>query len=128
MQLATEICDRASALEYLLGRINYERTSTVPYQSAAFKLDRMRQLLSLLGDPHLALKAVHIAGTKGKGSTAAMIASILSEAGFATGLYTSPHLERLEERFLVDGRECCNAEFVRLAVEVQAAAIEMDRL
>src|SRR5262245_48756504 len=128
MQLATEICDRASALEYLLSRINYERTSTVPYRSAEFKLDRMRNLLAMLGDPHLALRAVHIAGTKGKGSTAAMIASVLGEAGFTTGLYTSPHLERLEERFVINGRQCSPAEFVRLACDVQAAVAEMDRL
>jgi len=128
MQLATEICDRASALEFLLGRINYERTSTIPYCSAEFKLDRMRSLLSLLGDPHLALRAVHIAGTKGKGSTASMIAAVLSAAGYSTGLYTSPHLERLEERFLVGGRQCEENRFVRLAAEVQAAVVELDRI
>ncbi len=127
MQLATDICDRASALEFLLGRINYERTSTVPYRSGEFKLDRMRALLALLGDPHLALRAVHIAGTKGKGSTASMIAAVLIAAGYSTGLYTSPHLERLEERFLVDGRQCTDHEFVRLAAEVQATVVELDR-
>ena len=127
MQLATDICDRASALDFLLGRINYERTSTIPYRSGEFKLDRMRSLLSLLGEPHLALKAVHIAGTKGKGSTASMIAAVLSAAGYSTGLYTSPHLERLEERFLVAGKQCDERRFVRLAAEVQAAALELDR-
>jgi dihydrofolate synthase/folylpolyglutamate synthase len=128
MQLATDICDRASALDFLLGRINYERTSTIPYRSAEFKLDRMRRLLSLLHDPHLALRAVHIAGTKGKGSTASMIAAVLSAAGYSTGLYTSPHLERLEERFLVDGRQCDEKRFVALAVQVQAAVNELNRL
>ena len=125
--LATEISDRASALEYLLGRINYERTSTIPYASCDFKLDRMRALLALLGDPHLALRAVHIAGTKGKGSTAAMIASALSAAGYVTGLYTSPHLERLEERFVIDGRECVESQFVRLAADVQSAVLELEQ-
>jgi dihydrofolate synthase/folylpolyglutamate synthase len=127
MSLATEISDRASALEFLLGRINYERTSTIPYTSGAFKLDRMRSLLSRLRDPHLALRAVHIAGTKGKGSTAAMIASVLSAAGYCTGLYTSPHLDRLEERFLIDGRQCSERELVRLSAEVQVAVLDVDR-
>ena len=127
MQLANEICDRASALEFLLGRINYERTSAVPYRSSEFKLDRMKCLLALLGDPHLAFPAVHIAGTKGKGSTAAMIASVMSAAGYNTGLYTSPHLHRLEERFVVGEETCPEQDFVQLAARVQGSVIEWER-
>ena len=127
MQLASEICDRASALEFLLGRINYERTSMASYRSGEIKLDRMRDLLALLGDPQLAWPAIHVAGTKGKGSTSAMIASVLSQAGNRTGLYTSPHLERLEERLVIDGRQCSEAEFVRLAADVQGAVAQLDR-
>lgn len=115
------IGDRTSALDFLLGRVNYERTTSVPYAASHFKLDRMRRLLALVGDPHLGLKAVHLAGTKGKGSTAAMIAASLQAAGYRTGLYTSPHLERLEERFTIDGQQCSEAEFVSLAVELQQA-------
>src|SRR5947208_7725440 len=103
--------DYPSALEFLLHRINYGRTTNIPYRSAEFKLDRMRRLLSLVGDPHLGLKAVHIAGTKGKGSTAAMLAAVLHAAGYRTGLYTSPHLERIEERIAIDGRTCSPEEF-----------------
>jgi dihydrofolate synthase/folylpolyglutamate synthase len=113
--------DYSSALDFLLGRINYERTSTVPYQSAAFKFDRMRRLLALVGDPHLGLKAVHLAGTKGKGSTAAMIASILRASGRSTGLYTSPHLSRIEERIVIDGVPCSEAEFTGLTAELADA-------
>lgn len=127
MQLANEICDRASALEFLLGRVNYERTSALPYRSAEFKLDRMRSLLALLGDPHLAFPAVHIAGTKGKGSTAAMIASVMSAAGYTAGLYTSPHLLRLEERFVVGDETCPEHDFVHLAARVQTSVIEWER-
>lgn len=116
-----DVCDYASALEFLLGRVNYERTSHIPYRSTEFKLDRMRRLLALLGDPHLALKAVHIAGTKGKGSTAAMVASALTAAGYRTGLYTSPHLERIEERMAIDGAICSEQRFVALAAQVQEA-------
>src|SRR5262245_22680387 len=95
-----------SPLDFLLRRINYERTLSVPYRSADFKLDRMRRLMHLLGDPQDAVKAVHIAGTKGKGSTAAMIAAVLQAAGYKTGLYTSPHLDRIEERIVIDGQPC----------------------
>ena len=69
-----------SPADFLLHRINYERTTTVSYRSD-FKLDRMRRLMHLLGDPQDRLKAIHIAGTKGKGSTAAMIAAVLQAGG-----------------------------------------------
>src|SRR5688572_17651561 len=100
MPACAAVVDRTSALEFLFGRINYERTVHIPYRTGGLKLERMQQLLALLGDPHLSLPVVHIAGTKGKGSTATMIAGILQAAGYRTGLYTSPHLERLEERFV----------------------------
>lgn len=116
-----------AALDFLLRRINYERTPSVPYQTAEFKLQRMQRLMSLLGDPHLGLKAIHIAGTKGKGSTAAMIASVLGAASYRTGLYTSPHLERIEERIVIDGQPCPADEFVRLAMQVQPAVEQLDR-
>ncbi|MBR2098619.1 MAG: bifunctional folylpolyglutamate synthase/dihydrofolate synthase, partial [Firmicutes bacterium] len=67
-------------------------------------LSRMQELLHLLGDPHKQLKYVHITGTNGKGSTAAMLESVLRAAGYHTGLYTSPHLIRYNERMNIDGR------------------------
>jgi dihydrofolate synthase/folylpolyglutamate synthase len=115
------------ALDFLLRRINYERTTTVPYRSGEFKLDRMRRLMSLLGDPQDAVKAIHIAGTKGKGSTAAMIAAVLQAAGHRTGLYTSPHLDRIEERIVIDGQPCPPAEFLKLAAQVQPGVEQLDR-
>ncbi len=115
-----------SAADFLLRRINYERTPNVPYLSGEFKLDRMRRLMSLLGDPHLDLKAIHIAGTKGKGSTAAMVASVLCAAGYRAGLYTSPHLERTEERIVIDGQACPPDKFLALAAQVQPAVERID--
>jgi dihydrofolate synthase / folylpolyglutamate synthase len=115
------VTDHASALDWLMRQINYERTTAVPYQTAAFKLDRMRRLLALLGDPHLGLRAVHIAGTKGKGSTAAMLAAVLQAAGLKTGLYTSPHLSAIEERIAIDGRRCTSDDFTALAAELELA-------
>jgi dihydrofolate synthase/folylpolyglutamate synthase len=120
------VSDYSSALAFLLDRVNYERTMQIPYRAAGFKLDRMRRLLALVGDPHLAVRAVHIAGTKGKGSTAAMLASVLQAAGYRTGLYTSPHLERIEERIAIDGRICPEEAFVALAAELQPAVERLD--
>ncbi|MBW8883877.1 MAG: bifunctional folylpolyglutamate synthase/dihydrofolate synthase [Planctomycetia bacterium] len=121
------LADRdAAAADFLTRRINYERTPSVPYLSAEFKLDRMRRLMSLLGDPQLGLKAIHIAGTKGKGSTAAMIASVLTAAGYKTGLYTSPHLKRIEERLMIDGQICPPDRFLELAAQVQPAVEQLD--
>jgi len=70
-----------------------------------YKLDRMDQALALIGDPHRKLRAVHIAGTKGKGSVAAMLDAILRAAGYRCGLYTKPHLVHLTERTRIDGAE-----------------------
>jgi dihydrofolate synthase/folylpolyglutamate synthase len=68
-------------------------------------LDPIRRLAGMLGDPHNSFKAIHITGTNGKGSTSAMIASILRAAGYRVGLYTSPHLERFTERVVVNKKE-----------------------
>src|SRR5208282_616300 len=70
-----------------------------------YKLERMERALSLIGDPHLRVPAIHIAGTKGKGSVAAMLDSCLRTAGYRCGLYTKPHLVNLTERTRVDGAE-----------------------
>jgi dihydrofolate synthase / folylpolyglutamate synthase len=70
-----------------------------------YKLERMDQALKLLGNPHLKLRAVHVAGTKGKGSVAAMLDACLRAAGYRCGLYTKPHLVNLTERTRVDGAE-----------------------
>ncbi len=117
---------RQAAIDWLLGRINYERTAVIPYNQRQLKLDRMRQLLTRLGQPDAGLKIVHVAGTKGKGSTAAMIAAMLTAAGFRTGVYSSPHLERIEERFAVDGSPCTSAELVALVERLQPVVRAMD--
>ena len=85
-------------------------------------LARTRALLTALGNPEQALKFVHVAGTNGKGSTSAMLASILSAAGYRTGLYTSPHLVRFTERMSVDGTEITDEALVTLTERVLAAA------
>jgi dihydrofolate synthase/folylpolyglutamate synthase len=115
------------ALDFLFSRIDYERAASVPYGRREFRLDRMRELLARLDNPHEAFPIVHIAGTKGKGSTAAMIAAVLTAAGYRTGLYTSPHLERVEERVAIDGRACSAEELIELVDRVRLAVDAMDR-
>jgi dihydrofolate synthase/folylpolyglutamate synthase len=117
---------REAALAYLLGRIDYERAFAVPYDDRAYKLDRMRDLLARLGHPSAKLPIVHVAGTKGKGSTSAMIAAMLTATGRTTGLFTSPHLDRLEERMRVDGRPCTGDELAQLVDRLRPAVEAMD--
>ena len=90
------------ALAYLSQFINYESGQRVPYAPEHFNLDAFADFLHELGDPHRAFPAVLIAGSKGKGSTAAMIAAILLQAGLRTGLFTNPHLVTLRERTQID--------------------------
>ena len=85
-------------------------------------LERTRALLAALGNPEASLKFVHITGSNGKGSTAAMLASVLTAAGRRTGLFTSPHLYRFNERFQRDGRPIPDDALARIAERVLAAA------
>jgi dihydrofolate synthase/folylpolyglutamate synthase len=121
-----EIADRDAALKFLFGRINYESSERLPYRSRGLKLDRMRHLLDRLGNPQDRFPIVHVAGTKGKGSTSAMVASILSVAGYRTGLYTSPHLQDVEERMVVDDRPCTGDELTRLIRDLHPVVASMD--
>ena len=88
--------DYQDSLDFLYGRLNYERQG-MPRLAGDLRLGRMRRLLKRLDDTHTAYKIVHVAGTKGKGSTATMIAGALIASGRRTGLYCSPHLNRLED-------------------------------
>ncbi|MDX2118598.1 MAG: folylpolyglutamate synthase/dihydrofolate synthase family protein [Planctomycetota bacterium] len=102
--IPTRIETYEQALAFLDTRTNVERTRPSKVDPRVWKLDRMRALVDALGNPQRAVKFVHIAGSKGKGSTCEMVASCLSACGYATGLYTSPHLVDLRERIRI-GRE-----------------------
>lgn len=115
-----------AALEFLYSRIDYERATAMPYGSRELKLDRMRDLLRRLDNPQDQLPIVHVAGTKGKGSTSAMIAAVLTAAGYSTGLYTSPHLDRLEERFRIDGQLCSETELAALTDRLRPVVAALD--
>ncbi len=114
------------AIEYLFSRINYERLAGTEYTADDFKLDRMRELLRRLGDPQETIPAVHIAGTKGKGSTAAIIAGVLTAAGIRTALFTSPHVSAFEERMSVDGAVPSRERLARLVGEVAGVVSGLD--
>jgi len=92
------------------------------HERRKFSLDQMRVLLGALGDPQRHFRSVLVAGTNGKGSTAATLASILTVAGVRTGLYTSPHLVRPNERIRVGDREIDDEAFGALFARVQQAA------
>jgi dihydrofolate synthase / folylpolyglutamate synthase len=115
----------ADALAYLLSFTDYEKRGLAAYAPEFYNLDRERQLLALMRDPDRSFHAVHVAGTKGKGSTAAMIESMLRASGFCTGLYTSPHLHTFRERIQVRGELIPEAEVVRLAGEMQPLAAQV---
>ena len=107
--------DYKSALDYIYGFTDYEKVPGSSY-SADFDLRRMEDLLERLGKPHQVARSVHVAGTKGKGSTVAMIAAVLGAAGYRVGLYTSPHLHTLRERIRV-GNDLISEEEVGDLVE-----------
>jgi dihydrofolate synthase/folylpolyglutamate synthase len=107
------------ALTYVYGFTDYEKRGFAVYAPEFYNLDRVRRLLSLLGEPQRSFQAIHIAGTKGKGSTAAMVESVLRVAGFRTGLYTSPHLHTFRERIQTCGDLIPEADVARLVDEMK---------
>ena len=119
--------DYRESLRYLLSFTDFEKLPGSAYSAANFDLRRMVELLSLLGNPHLVPRTIHIAGTKGKGSTAAMIASALSADGCRTGLYTSPHLHTFRERMRVDGEMIEEGMFADLTDKARPAVEEVNR-
>ncbi|MEM8734787.1 MAG: folylpolyglutamate synthase/dihydrofolate synthase family protein [Planctomycetota bacterium] len=118
--------DYQSSIDYLYAQINYERIGTTAYTANNFRLDRMRRLMELLGDPQDSYRIIHVAGTKGKGTVSHLFANVLLEAGYRCGLYTSPHLLRLEERFLAGSNNelepPTESEMVSLIDEVRVAS------
>ena len=102
-----------AALAYIDTFINSEQSPDFSRQARLYNLERISHLLAQLGNPHRHLKVVHVAGSKGKGSTAALIASILTHAGYKTGLFTQPHLITPRERCRINSRLISEEEFAR---------------
>ena len=99
---------------------------SVNWRGSVPGLSRTRELLCKMGDPQKKLKCVHVAGTNGKGSTCAMLANILQEAGYRTGLYTSPYINRFHERMQVDGEPVTDEELCEITEFVRPFADAMD--
>ena len=105
------------ALTYLDSLINYEKTNNFDYKKS-MKLERMKSISERLGNPHKGIKAIHIAGTKAKGSVSSFINSILIKTGYKTGLYTSPHLISFRERIRINGEAISEADVTRLLEKI----------
>ena len=107
------------AEEYLNSFVNYEQIPGISYAQPGYTLRHVEELLNRMDNPQLAATTVHIAGTKGKGSVAVMIAQVLSSSGYRTGLYTSPHLHNLRERISIDGSLIFEADFAAATTEIK---------
>ena len=118
--------DYKAALAYINTFINSEKSPDFSRQARFYNLERISRLLAKLGNPHRRLKVVHVAGSKGKGSTAALIASILTHAGYKIGLFTQPHLITPRERCRINSRLISEEEFAgyvgRLKPSIEAVA------
>lgn len=96
--------------------------------SFSFDLKHIEQLLKILNNPHHLFKSVHIAGTNGKGTTSSLIASVLSSCGYETGLYTSPHLLKMNERIKINNDEISDDEIYKYALRIDKIITENPRL
>jgi len=115
------------AIRYLFDKTDYEKQRNLRYNVTTFDLSRMKKLLSSLGNPHVKFPTVHIAGTKGKGSTATMLARMLESNGYKVGLYTSPHVVHLHERIVINSRMITDAKMLDLLNRVYAPVEKLSK-
>ena len=115
------------SLDYLYSFVDYSLKHSSELAKADFNLDRMFALMQSLGNPQNKYPIIHVAGTKGKGSTSALCASSLKAAGYKVGLYTSPHLLEYTERIQINGESISHAQLIELVEEIKpyVAKIEM---
>ncbi len=115
-------------LDYLYSFVDYSLTRQSRLSPEKFNLDRMRHLMQLMGNPHRCYPVIHIAGTKGKGSTAAMITSILMESGYKVGLYSSPHLNDYTERIQINRIPISHDDLVDLVNEIKPLVSQVQEI
>jgi dihydrofolate synthase/folylpolyglutamate synthase len=115
------------AISYLFEKTDYEKEEHLRYNVTTFNLSRMEKLLSLVGNPHKKIHTVHIAGTKGKGSTATMLARMLEANGYKVGLYTSPHVVHLHERITVNSKMISEPQMLGLMNRIYAPIERMSK-
>ncbi|MHC4396549.1 MAG: bifunctional folylpolyglutamate synthase/dihydrofolate synthase [Planctomycetota bacterium] len=115
------------AINYLFAKTDYEKEKNLRYNVTTFNLSRMGKLLTLVGNPHKKIPTVHIAGTKGKGSTATMLGKMLESNGYKVGLYTSPHVVNLHERIMVDSEMISKSEMLVLLNRIHASVEKISK-
>ena len=115
------------ALEFLSELTDYEKALPALTREGNYDLRRMNELMYQLGNPHHGRTTVHIAGTKGKGSTASMVAGVLTAAGFDTGLFTSPHLFSWQERIALNGKKITQKDFSGLVEVLKPYVCDLNR-
>ncbi len=119
------ITNYSSALRWLYEQTNYERMRLVRYNTTTFNLNRMNKLLKFMGNPQKDIPFVHIAGTKGKGSTVAMLAGMLQACGYTVGAYTSPHLVDIRERIQINNHLISHNDLTELFKAVKSKSKQM---
>jgi dihydrofolate synthase/folylpolyglutamate synthase len=115
------------AMKYLFARTDYEKETRVRYNKTTFNLTRMEKLLRLVGNPQKKIRTVHIAGTKGKGSTATMLAKMLESNNYKVGLYTSPHVLDLHERIVVNSKMISRSQMLGLMNRIYAPVEKLSK-
>src|SRR6185503_7774822 len=117
-----------AALDYLYSFVDYSLKHSSELAKADFNLDRMFALMESLGNPQTKYPIIHVAGTKGKGSTSALCAWGLQAAGYRTGLYTSPHLLDYTERIQINGEPISHGQLIELVEEIKPAVTKIPKL
>ena len=116
------------ALDYLYSFVDYSLKHSSELAKADFNLDRMFALMESLGNPQNKYPIIHVAGTKGKGSTSAMCAAALQAAGYSVGLYTSPHLLDYTERIQINGAPISHEQLIELVEEIKPYVVKIEML
>ena len=116
------------ALDIIYSHVDYSMTHQQNVSKDVFTLESMKDLCKKIGDPQNQYATIHVAGTKGKGSVCAMLAAALQNAGYRTGLYTSPHLIRINERFLVNGRMITDQELIDLTNRIDKSVKTLSKV
>lgn len=114
------------AVKYMESFINYEKKKPIKYDENNYNLKNFKKLLNKFGDPHLDLNIIHVAGSKGKGSTVEFAKNILTEHGFKVGSYTSPHLVDFRERIRINDNKIPKSKFVKYVTILKDKLKDLD--
>lgn len=116
------------SLDFLYSHIDFSLTRNLRYSTEKFNLDRMVKFMDILGNPHRNYPVIHVAGTKGKGSICAMLANILTQAGFRTGFYSSPHMIEFTERIRIGNEQISKKEIIHYVNKIKDPAEKVENI